>query len=116
MVAALLLGGAAPTVAVAQTGGSTSPGSASVTSVQSIDVRLSLAENRIMVLERDRDRLAEVPQQLTRIETRLDALTERTNGWGANVTSVVIGVFMMLGSAVVGAAVQSRRGGSAKAT
>lgn len=59
-----------------------------------IDTRLSILENRVTRLESDLSRLSGVPTQLARIEEKITALTDRTDGQGSILQTVGLGIIM----------------------
>lgn len=61
-----------------------------------LEIRLSIVENRLGRLEADVSRLSEVPSQLARIEERLVALTERSGNNSSVLQTVGLSVVTFL--------------------
>lgn len=64
--------------------------------------RLSILENRVGRIEVDVSRLSEVPVSLARIEQKLTALAEKTDGQGSVLQTVGLGIIMSVVTGVVG--------------
>ena len=58
--------------------------------------RLSILENRVGRIEVDVSRLSDVPVSLARIEQKLTALAEKTDGQGSVLLTVGLGIVMSL--------------------
>lgn len=86
LCAALLLTGA-----LAQEGATT----------PTLEIRLSIVENRLGRLEADVSRLSTVPEAVARIEEKLTALTERASGNSNVLQTVGLGVVMTVIGSVV---------------
>ena len=86
LCAALLLTGA-----LAQEGATT----------PTLEIRLSIVENRLGRLEADVSRLSTVPEAVARIEEKLTALTERASGNSNVLQTVGLGVVMTVIGSVI---------------
>lgn len=66
-----------------------------------IDTRLSVLEARLARIELDVNRLVQVPTSQARLETKLDALTERSEGLSGTWSTLTTGLIMaLLGGAI----------------
>lgn len=75
----------------------------------SFDVRLGIVENRIGRLEADVAGLSVVPTQLARIESKLEALTEKSGGNTNVLTTIGLGVVMLVIGSVTGSVWQKNK-------
>jgi len=75
----------------------------------SFDVRLGIVENRIGRLESDVANLSVVPSQLARIESKLEALTEKSGGNTNVLTTIGLGVVMLVIGSVTGSVWQKNK-------
>ncbi|MCZ2110974.1 MAG: hypothetical protein LC118_15630 [Dehalococcoidia bacterium] len=66
-----------------------------------LDIRLSIVESRLGRLETDVAGLSAVPSQLARIESKLEALSERSSGNSSVLQTVGVGIAMSLVSGIV---------------
>lgn len=66
-----------------------------------LEIRLSIVENRLGRLEADVSRLSTVPEAVARIEEKLTALTERASGNSNVLQTVGLGVVMTVIGSVV---------------
>ena len=66
-----------------------------------LEIRLSIVENRLGRLEADVSRLSTVPEAVARIEEKLTALTERASGNSSVLQTVGLGVVMTVIGSVI---------------
>jgi len=66
-----------------------------------LEIRLSIVENRLGRLEADVSRLSTVPEAVARIEEKLTALTERASGNSNVLQTVGLGVVMTVIGSVI---------------
>lgn len=75
------------------------------------DVRISILESRVGRLESDVANLRTVPAQLARIETSLDALTEKAGSNAGIIQAVGLGIVMSVLSGAFSYTAGKRRAG-----
>lgn len=66
-----------------------------------LDVRLSIVESRLGRLESDVAGLARMPEQLARIESKLEAISERSSGNSSIIETIGVGITMTLISGII---------------
>ncbi len=67
-----------------------------------LEIRLSIVENRLGRLEADVSRLSTVPEAVARIEEKLTALTERASGNSNVLQTVGLGIVMSVVTGAIG--------------
>lgn len=76
-----------------------------------LDVRLSIVESRLGRLESDVAGLARMPEQLARIESKLEAISERSSGTSSIIETIGVGITMTLISGVIAFTMGKRSAG-----
>lgn len=82
-----------------------------VTAQLNLDVRLSIVESRLGRLESDVAGLARMPEQLARIESKLEAISERSSGTSSIIETIGVGITMTLISGVIAFTMGKRSAG-----
>lgn len=79
-----------------------------------LDTRVSILETRANLFEADLLGLRAVPTQLAKIETQLDALTEKTGKTDNYIGTIVTSLITLVMGSVTGAAWQARKSSGTK--
>lgn len=74
-----------------------------------VETRLSIVESRLGRLEADVSRLSDVPTALARIEEKLTALSEKNDGWTGSLSTITVGVIMLIIGGAVGDLMSRKR-------
>ena len=67
-----------------------------------LEIRLSIVENRLGRLEADVSRLSTVPEAVARIEEKVTALTEKATGNSSIIQTVGLGIVMSVITGAIG--------------
>lgn len=67
----------------------------------SLDVRLSIVESRLGRLESDVAGLARMPEQLARIESKLEAISEKSSDNSSVIQTIGVGIIMTVLSGLI---------------